>query len=150
MNIPPNNISKIWSEIIQNMEGDDIVLEIRVADAGLHRHNALLEFLVIRNYQAKYFLADHESDLPAKIDQELFEEEDIKHVVVDLKSCTLDLYYNSMDEMEFYTSSALHLNAAEASPIFEFIHELGCFIQSKILLYIESYPKHSYIFDPER
>jgi hypothetical protein len=70
-------------------------------------------------------------------------------MVIDLRACKLYYYFNAFNEIEFYTDSVLHLNYRAATPIFEFIHQLGNFIHSEIHLYIESYPKCSYEFDPQ-
>ena len=143
-------VSEKWAEIIRDMEGDDIVLEMRVVNADLEKQNALLKFLRDKHYNVKYFYAGQEMSLPSTVDVEIFLSDKSKEVVIDLLTCKLYYYFNAVDEMEFYTDSVIGLNDREAAPLFEFIHQLGSFIHSKIHLYIESYPKYSYAFDPNK
>ncbi|MCD9019640.1 hypothetical protein [Parachryseolinea silvisoli] len=141
-------LSEKWAEIIRDMEGDDIVLEVRVEDVNMDKQNAFFNFLHIKNYNARYFYAGNETKLPSAVDSEAFLNGESKEVIVDLLTCELHYYLNSVEEMEFYTNSIIHLNHDEAAPLFDFMQELGRFINSRISLYIESYPKPSYVFDP--
>ncbi|WP_040495301.1 hypothetical protein [Fulvivirga imtechensis] len=143
-------ISEKWAEIIGDMEGDDIVLEIRVASADLDKQNALLKLLKTKKYNVKYFFAGQEMDLPSTVGFETFLSDESKEVIIDLRTCKLYYYFNAVNEMEFYTDSVLHLSDREAATLFEFIHQLGNFMHSKIYLYIESYPRYSYVFDPTK
>ncbi|MBL0740109.1 hypothetical protein [Chryseolinea lacunae] len=144
------NISEKWGEIIRDMEGDDTVLEIKVTDAGLDKQNALLKFLTSKKCDVKYFYAGQEKDLPTTVGLGSFLSSESEEIVIDLLTCKLYYHFNAVNEMEFYTDSVLHLNDKEAAPIFEFIHQLGSFINSKIHLHIESYPNDSYAFDPNQ
>lgn len=141
-------IAEKWAEIIRDMEGDDIILEIKVSNADLEMQNALLKFLRIKKYNVKYFFAGLETHLPSTVTLESFSSVESKKLVIDLQTCKLHFYFNDSHEMEFYTDSVLNLNYIEATPIFNFINQLGWYVNSKIHLYIESYPKHSYEFDP--
>lgn len=143
------SISDIWSDIQASMEGDDIILEIRVLEVDLKTQNSFLEFLYKQSYNVKYFFAGVQSNLPSMIENDAFLGESSGEFIIDLGTCELRYYLNSMDEMEFYTNSVIQLNDSEIISLFEFIHKLGEFIQRRIALYIESYPEHNYVFDPQ-
>ena len=118
-------ISKKWAEIIRDMEGDDIVLEIKVLNPDLERQNALLKFFGSGKYSVKYFFAGQEMDLPSTIGLETFLSDYTKELVIDFQTCTLHYHFIAVDEMEFYTGSVLHLNSCiswEASCIQTFIY----------------------------
>ena len=88
-------ISEKWAEIIMDMEGDDVVLEIRVVNADLDKQNGLLKFLKTKKYDVKYFCAGQEMDLPSTVTLESFLSSEVKKwlLICGLVSCIIILMH---------------------------------------------------------
>lgn len=135
----------IWSKLINDLDNDDIVLEIKVSGTTVDDYNKLLKALTYTSdiFSLDYFYAGEKERLPAFIEDNFFNEESIREIKINLKNIILSNAFFEADEIEFYTNSVLKLSYQESSDLFDFIEWLGKFIDRKVSIFVESNSKPS-------
>lgn len=142
------NIELIWNKLINDLDGDDIVLEIKILSTTIGDYNNLLRSLsAFYTFPIKYTLGGKNEILPLMIDDKFFDDDRIKDLKIDLGKITLTNSFFEINEIEFYTNSVLNLNIRDVVTLFAFIEWLGEIIKREVLIFIESWTTPSVSYD---
>ena len=146
--IKSKQINLLSKRIIEDLEGEDIVLEMKMLNADIHLYNSLLNFFIKNTrYNVEYASGTLKEELPIKIDKSYFMSDYVKDLTITFESnLSVTCGFNEVDFIEFFTNSILRLKPQEFEPLFEFIEKLGDHLKENIYLYVEgcSYPTASF------
>jgi hypothetical protein len=142
------NVKEIlYSKVKAGLEGDDIILEIKILNTRIEDWNQFIQ-IVKGKYAIKCFgvktipkngIID-ESFFPQPPD---YENNEFK---IYFSAFRLLIIFYEVDTIEIFTDSVVRLSLEELSPLFEFIEYLGSNMKKDIPVYVESTTKPIFTF----
>ncbi len=151
MKIKNEQVAFIWKKVIEDMEDEDVVLELKVLDTKINDYNKLLKFVLRHLTNFDYLFEGKSENLPESITGKYFESEKTRELKINL-SDNLNVYcgFNEEEQIEFFTDSVLRLKAEESTPLFEFVEDLGNILDKDVSVFVEAYPRPSFKYDFDR
>lgn len=137
-----------WNIIRQDLEGGDLVMDIRIHNTTLNDWKFILSFIQ-KNWKGEILNQRHTKSLfeTLSIDNFSKSEEDIlQTIVLEYQEIKLMLPLFEVEEIEFFTNDVYDVNFESIEVIFNFFKQLSIGLEKEIKIYVENSTTALYVF----
>lgn len=135
--------NKLWDKILIDLDGDDIVLEIKIFDTVVDDWKIMIDVLK-KNFSDSIRFVNF--NLDTHLSDSVFEDSinnNLKSIIVDLEGVSCIFTIIEADEIEFFTSSVVNLDYNQINQLFSLSEKISNELNKELYIYCEAYPKPS-------
>ncbi|WP_284460874.1 hypothetical protein [Chryseobacterium sp.] len=138
---------RLWDEIINDLDNDDIVLEIRILNTNIQDWKNLLKILH-RNFANIIFQKNFNEIDRLNVDDFPQSDDDImKCLSLNFTFFNLTLSLYVLEEIEFFSNSIITLEADKTEYLFVFCETISNYLSKDIYIFCEASNNYSLFFD---
>lgn len=128
--------------MLDDLEGDDIVIESKYFSTNINDWNMVIRYLM-KNYDKNILSTINESDFlnTERIEEDFFSSSPnhiMNGIIFDFNYFKLNLTFYLLNEIEFFTTSVVNLSFSEIKPFFKLIEELSNVLNKNAYFFIEN------------